>query len=94
MEGHKRDIAIFQWLADINQYIFASMLARLISADSLTFSGSVMLKAQERLLSDQTDRVKSNMAACKPEMLMNQNLDCTSQVFQNNLIVKLLNFHK
>jgi len=55
MAAAKPEIAIFQRILDINQYIFASMLARYnILAAILTFLGSGMSMALVEILQNET----------------------------------------
>jgi len=76
MAASKPEIAIFQRILDINQCIFASMLARYkISAAILTFLGSGMLMALMGLLQDETGSGKLKMATSEMELVICQLLD-------------------
>jgi len=76
MAAAKQEIAIFQRILDINQCIFASMLARYkISAAFLTFLGSGMSMALVRLLQDETGSGKPKMATTEMELVICQLLD-------------------
>jgi len=70
----KPEIAIFQTILNINQYIFASMLARYkISAVTLTFLGSGMSMALVRLLQNETGSGKPKMATYEMDLVICQN---------------------
>jgi len=76
MAAAKPEIAIFQRILDINQCIFASMLARYkISAANLTFLGFGMSMALVRLLQDETGSGKHKMATSEMELVICQLLD-------------------
>jgi len=76
MAAAKPEIAIFQRVLDINQCIFASVLARYeISVTTLTFLGSGMSMALVGLLQDETGYRKLKMATSKMELVICQPLD-------------------
>jgi len=78
MAAAKPEIAIFQRILDINQCIFASMLARYkISAATLTFLGSGMSMALVGLLQDETGSGKPKIATSEIELVICQHLDET-----------------
>jgi len=76
MAAAKPEIAIFQRIIDINQCIFASMLARnKISAATLTFLGSGMSLALVGSLQDKTGSGKPKMATSEMELVICQLVD-------------------
>jgi len=73
MAAAKPEIAKYQRILDINQRIFASVLARYkISATTLTFLGSGMSMALVGLLQDETGSGKPKMATSEMELVICQ----------------------
>jgi len=76
MAAAKPEIAIFQRILDINQCIFASMLARYKNVSGYsTFLGSGMSMALVGLLQDKTGSGKPKMATSEMELVICQLLD-------------------
>jgi len=88
MAAAKPEIALFQRILDINQCIFACMLARYkISVATLILLGSGMSMALVGLLQDETGSGKPKMATSEMELVVCQLLDEIATKFRQQTYI-------